>query len=275
MLKADQASLMAQRGMLYSAQTELLEALTLIAQALDVEDGTSSHAKALAAGLTALEEARDFARSTSQAGGTVEVATIAAGHRTTLFQNSPQIPSSPVIAQQQYFGYAQERFAHAAGQLPAASQILYRLGRLQTALAAHDADPLALHGPQAIVFHQAALVADRGNWLAANELGVLYARYGQLPAAKEMLLASVTMYPHIAGWQNLAAVHRRLGENDLATRADWERQALAAKGAAPSGASDIVRWVDPKTFSSKSSSDVRWPADVAAKPAGAAPTTRK
>jgi hypothetical protein len=272
--KAEQASTMAQRGMLFSAQTELIEALSLIAQSLDVEEGASSHAKALQAGLTALEEARDFARSTSQAPATAEVSAIAASHRTMLFRNHSQAPTSPVIAQQQYFGYAQERFAHAAGHIPAASQILYRLGRLQTALAAHDSDPLALHGPQAIVFHQAALATDRGNWLAANELGVLYARYGQLPAAKEMLLASVTMQPHVAGWQNLAAVHRRLGESDLATRADWERQALAKKGAPTSDASEVVRWVDTKTFASASAADVRWPADVAARPA-ASSTTRK
>lgn len=272
--KAEQASTMAQRGMLYSARTELIEALTLIAQSLDVEQATSAHATALAAGLNALQEAKDFARSGSQAPASAAVAAIAAGHRTTLFHNAAAAPMSPVIAQQQYFGYAQEQVAQAAGQLPAASQILYRLGRLQTALAAHDADSLALHGPQAIVFHQAALITDRGNWLAANELGVLYTRYGQLAAAKEMLLASVTLHPHVAGWQNLAVVHRRLGENDLASRADYERQALAKSGGSVQDASQVVRWVDTKTFAASGANDVRWPADVAAKPAAGA-TTRK
>jgi hypothetical protein len=89
-----------------------------------------------------------------------------------------------------------------------------------------------------------------------------------------MLLASVTMNPHVAGWQNLAAVHRRLGENDLATRANWELQALAKKGAPAPGASEVVRWVDTKTFASATASDVRWPADVASRSAQS-PTTRK
>ena len=37
------------------------------------------------------------------------------------------------------------------------------------------------------VFHQAALATDGGNWLAANELGVLFARYGQLAQARQIL----------------------------------------------------------------------------------------
>lgn len=273
MQKADLASTMAQRGMLYSARKELIEGLTLVARSLDVEQGDNQHAKALSAGLTALEEARDFARGAGQA--TAEVSSIAAGHRTPIFHHNPATPSSPVIAQQQYFSYAQEQIAFASGQIPAASQVLYRLGRLQSALAAQDADPLALHGPQAIVFHQAALSTDRGNWLAANELGVMYAKYGQLPAAKEMLIASVTTRPHLAGWQNLAAVHRQLGETDLAARAEWERQNLAKRSGPTNGSSEVVRWVDSKTFVNAGEGDVRWPAEVAARPAGASATARK
>src|SRR5262249_1863225 len=150
-------------------------------QALDVQEGNAHHAAALAAGLTALKEARDFALSNNQPDNFANASVIAANHRTPLLRDSVSLhgsgsPSmSPVIAQQQYFGYAQSQFVLAAGGLPAASQILYRLGRLQTAMAAHDADPLALHAPQAIVFHQAALATDGSNWLAANELGVLYA----------------------------------------------------------------------------------------------------
>ena len=60
---------------------------------------------------------------------------------------------------------------------------------LQTAMATHDADSVALHAPQSIVFHQAALATDGGNWLAANELGVLYARLlHDGPRGEELLL---------------------------------------------------------------------------------------
>jgi tetratricopeptide (TPR) repeat protein len=265
MQKADQAASMAGRGMLYSARSELIQSLQLIAHALDAHSSSARHAKALAAGLTAIEEARDFAPQSAGPSMEGEVQAIAAGHRTRLPLDA-SAAQTPVAVQQQYLSFAQACFVEAAGHIPAGSQILYRLGRLETAMAAHDADPLALHAPQAIVFHQAALATDNTNWLAANELGVLYARYGQLDAAKEFLVASITSHPHVEGWQNLAAVHRRLGEMDLAKRAENERQLLASKpGAAAKHASSTVHWVDSKTFAASGGQDVQWPAEIAKK----------
>ncbi len=259
---ADHASATAQRGMFFSARNELLQALQLIAQALDVQEGNSHHAGALAAGLTALEEARDFAISSNRPANAINATGIAANHRTPLLRDASRATVSPVVAQQQYFGYAQSQFVLATGGVPAASQILYRLGRLQTAMAAHDADPLALHAPQSIVFHQAALATDGGNWLAANELGVLYARYGQLAEARQLLVYSVNIHPNVEGWHNLAVVHRRLGETDLAERAEAERVQLAQKATkSAADAGDMVRWVDPKTFAASGGRDVQAPAE--------------
>jgi tetratricopeptide (TPR) repeat protein len=269
MQKANQAASMAQRGMLYSARVELVQALQLIAHALDGQQtsathASATHASALAAGLTAIEEARDFAASSSGPSEDHQVEAVAAGHRTRAFAPGEPVPTSPVAAQQRYLSLAQSQFLQAAGGVPAASQILYRLGRLETAMAAHDADPLALHGPQAIVFHQAALATDSANWLAANELGVLYARYGQLHEARQLLQASITAHPHVEGWQNLATVHRRLGETDLAKRAEHERQLLASKpNSASASAKAAVTLVDPKTFAASGAEDVTWPAGVA------------
>src|SRR5207248_11234892 len=133
----------------------------------------------------------------------------------------------PVVAQQQYLGLAQAQLALAAGGQQVSSQTLYRLGKLQAAMALHDADSQGLHGPQAMVFYQAALTADGANYLAANELGVLLARYGQLAEARQLLLHCVVVHPQVESWHNLAVVHRRLGEDDLASRADHEQQLLA------------------------------------------------
>jgi hypothetical protein len=225
-----------------------------------VQEGGVRHAAALAAGLTALEEARDFAAVNNRPSDAIDVGSIAANHRTSLLKNAAGQPISPIIAQQQYFAFAEQQFAIACGGISAGSQVLYRLGRLQTALSTHDADPLALHGPQAIVFHQAALATDGGNWLAANELGVLYARYGQLAQARQLLLYSLRVHPHTQGWQNLATVHRRLGETDLARLADHEQQLLAQKSAPTTDNSgDTVRWVDPKTFASTGGHDAQAP----------------
>jgi tetratricopeptide (TPR) repeat protein len=260
MQMADQASAIAQRGMFYSAQADLLQALQLIAQAQDVQEGGARHAAALAGGLTALEESRDFAANNNRPSDAVDIASIAANHRTPVLKVGAPVSMSPIVAQQRYFAFAQEQLMIAAGGAPASSQVLYRLGRLQTALSAHDADPLASHGPQAIVYHQAALASDAGNWLAANELGVLYARYGQLPQARQLLLYSLRLHPHVQGWQNLAVVHRQLGENDLAKLADNERQLLSQKSeASPDATNDMVRWVDPKTFAAAGGHDAQAP----------------
>jgi hypothetical protein len=273
---ADNASAIAQRGMFFSARNELLSALQLIAQALDVQAGSAEHAAALSAGLVALAEARDFASAATRATEVIDVPRVAATHRTPLLRGTANGRLSPIVAQQQYFAYAQAQFAIAAGGVPAASQILYRLGRLQTAISTHDSDPSALHGPQSIVFHQASLAADPANWLAANELGVLYARYGQLAAAKQLLVYSVTVQPHVEGWHNLAAVHRRLGEGELAALADGERKLLAERSAKTAGKSDgLVRWVDAKSFAAASSADTPWPASVASASTSAPTTTRR
>jgi tetratricopeptide (TPR) repeat protein len=272
---ADQASAMAQRGMLYSARTELIQALQLIIQALDVQERDSRHAAALAAGLAALDEARDFSAKSARPGESVNVSTVATSHRTPVLKGEGNTITSPVVAQQQYFAYAQTQLVAAAGGVPAASQILYRLGRLQTVMALHDVDPLALHAPQAIVFHQSSLVTDGGNYQAANELGVLLARYGQLPEARRLLILSVSTRPQVETWQNLSVVHRRLGEFDLAVRADHERQLLAKQlEQAADSSSDMIRWVDPQTFAASGGPEVPVPALTATKPA-ATPTAAR
>jgi len=261
MLISDQALVMAQRGLLYSARAELIKSLQLIAQALDAQEGSAVHAAALAAGLAALEEAGDFAIAASRPGEATSIAATASGHRTPVVKNTSTAMISPVVAQQEYFAFAQSHLAIAAGGVPAASQALYRLGRLHSGLATTSSDPQALHAPRAMVFHQAALTADSTNYLAANELGVLLARFGQLPDARRLLLQSVTTHPHVEGWHNLAVVHRRLGEADLAKRAEHERELVAKKAdASPAGkTSDPVRWVDAKTFAASRGAATPWP----------------
>ena len=100
------------------------------------------------------------------------------------------------------------------------------------------------------------------NFLAANELGVLMARYGQLQEARRLLVHSVQVQPQVEAWHNLAVVHERLGEADLATRAAYERELLAQRMPAPSLASGNVEWVDAKTFAAHSPGEVPWEESV-------------
>jgi tetratricopeptide (TPR) repeat protein len=243
-----QALTMAQRGMLFSARAELLKALQWIAQGLDAEQGGNVHASALAAGLTALDEAAEFQALQAQAADARAVVAIAGRHRTPLLRGEQQTLVSPAQAQQQYLAYARSQLALAVGGLPEASQTLHQLGRLQTGLNATASGSEAMSVPRAMVYHQAALAIDPANHLAANELGVLLARCGQLAEARRLLLQSVSVRPHAEAWHNLAVVHRRLGEADLAKRAEHEWE-LARRAGRESRATDAgFQWVDPKAF---------------------------
>jgi tetratricopeptide (TPR) repeat protein len=254
---------MAQKGMLFSAKRELVQALQLVAQARDVQAGATIHSQALATGLTALKEAEDFSPSANR-GGPLDVASVARGHRTTILKSGADLP--PVVAQQQYFAYAQQQLALAAGNEPGASHALYTLGKIHSAMSAEGSVSQTLDGPRAMVFYQAALAVDARNYLAANELGVLLARYGQLQAARQALVHSVSTRSHAQGWQNLAIVHRRLGETQLANLAENERELIAKNPAAASraGVDPFIEWVDPQTFASRGTHQQDWPAPTAA-----------
>jgi tetratricopeptide (TPR) repeat protein len=254
---------MAQKGMLFSAKQELVQALQLVAQARDVQAGATIHSQALATGLTALKEAEDFSPSSSR-GGLIDVASVARGHRTTILKSGTDLP--PVVAQQQYFAYAQQQLALASGNEPGASHALYSLGKIHSAMSAEGSAAQSLDGPRAMVFYQSALAVDSRNYLAANELGVLLARYGQLQEARQALVHSVSTRPHAQGWQNLAVVHRRLGETELARLAENERELIAKNPAAAprAGADQIIEWVDPQIFAARGTHQQDWPAPAAA-----------
>jgi tetratricopeptide (TPR) repeat protein len=252
---------LAQRGMLYASRAELIQSLQLVAQALDVQANSTAHATALSAGLTALKEAQDFAPPAGRLAAVLDVIEITRTHKTPVLKDAGEV--SPVIAQQQYLGYAQSQLARAAGHEAVTSLTLFRLGKVQLAMAQQESDPQMLHGPQAMVFCQAAMAADERNFLAANELGVLMARYGQLQEARRLLLHSVSIQPKVEAWHNLSVVHQRLGEADLAKRAEHERQLLAQRSPAASSVAGNIEWVDAKAFAAKSPGEAPWADNVA------------
>ena len=93
----------------------------------------------------------------------------------------------------------------------------------------------------------------------------------QMAEARQLLIHSVTVHSNLEAWHNLSVVHRRLGEADLAQKANAEWQLLAKQtGKTRSDANEMVRWVDPQTFAAGNVADARWPASTAAKPVAAA-----
>ncbi len=240
---------LASRGALYAARVEFIQALRMITQALDTLKGTTEHSRSLARGMQALEEADDFVPRGTQLEGNLNLSAIVVVHKTPVLHDEDLSDMTPLVALQRYYTYAQDQFAKACGGEPVASRALYGIGKLHTELGGQSGDASRLNGPKAMAFHQAALIVEPKNHRAANELGVLLARYGQLDEARNVLLQSLRTKQLPEAWHNLAVVHKRLGETDLADRAEYEYQlATGREKADPSNDGNPVRWVEPQTF---------------------------
>jgi hypothetical protein len=98
-----------------------------------------------------------------------------------------------------------------------------------------------------MALYQAALICEPQNFRAAHELGVLLASTGQLELARNMLLGSASASPQPMMWKNLAVVHSRLGETQLAAEA--HQKASVLEQTSPNANAPAVQWVDPATFS--------------------------
>jgi tetratricopeptide (TPR) repeat protein len=236
---------LAERNAMYLARAEFVAALELIAEANDLQRGTQFYTESLVAGLAALEESHDFVRP-RPIGKQLDIERLVSGHRTQILVGEDFASISPLVAARRYYSYAQEQLAGAAAGEPRSSIALYGLGKVVTTTS-HDSPASRMQNTaQAMVLHQAALMADRANFRAANEMGVLLARNGDLPHARDLFLHSVRLSPHPSTFRNLAVVHTRLGEQDLARRAS--EQALALERAGHRRAGPAVQWVDPVTF---------------------------
>ncbi|EAQ79979.1 hypothetical protein DSM3645_05135 [Blastopirellula marina DSM 3645] len=240
---------LAQRGAFFSARAELIQALRLLTQTLDTERHTHQHSDALAEGLLALDEASDFVPEGSQLEANLNLKLLIQSHRTPILKNVDASQLTPLVAAQQYFSHAQDRLAMACGGVPEASAALYGLAKLQPFLKTGGGDK-ALIGPRSIALHQSAFLADPQNIMAANELGVMLARYGQLTDAKQVFVSGLRQNSLAETWNNLAKVHEMLGEDDLAKLARQEAQFAIANGVvAPK--SNFVRWISPEAFAAQ------------------------
>lgn len=271
------------RGALYSARAEFIAALRTMVQALDVQAGGRAHSDALSAGLKALDEAEHFVPQGSRLESDLDIAALVRAHRTPVCKHLPEDQLLPVLVLQRYYTYAHEQLTTAGGGEEAASMALFGLGKTYTALADQHSPAIVAAEPKAMVFHQAALATDPGNFLAANELAVLVAQYGQYSTARALLQYSVAILPHSSVWKNLAAVHKRLGEVELAQAAQREATAAARREAtAKMGNRDgiipssEITWVDPTTFAGMSRPIIEWqkPAAVSEAEAKPAPADR-
>ncbi len=200
-----------------------------------------------------MEEVDDFVPRGTNIEADLNLKLLVDAHRTPVLKERALENVTVTEAQRLYLTYAQEQLAAAAGDQAVASLALHGLGKVCSA-------PSAMHGPQekiaeckAVVFFQAALVAEPRNFLAANELGVLLARFGRLDDACKVLEQAVAISNAPTSWRNLATVYERLGNTQRAQQARKQAETAVAQlqhdGFASAGMRYPINWLDPESFS--------------------------
>jgi tetratricopeptide (TPR) repeat protein len=259
---------LADRGALFTARSEFIAALQIIAEANDSQQGTRMYSKALTSGLTALREAGVFVRHRANH-SELNVERVVATHKTTILKDSAADELTATYAAQRYYTYAQEQLAAAAAREMNGSMALFGLAKTALSDVTNHSSQPAERTAQAMALFQAALLAEPNNFLAANELAVLEVRNGNLIRARELLMHSASTSNQRATWHNLAVVHARLGETALSEHA----KAQIGRFAPPpsTGPTPSVKWLDPESFARTTApSDGLVPMGVQAPTAGPA-----
>jgi tetratricopeptide (TPR) repeat protein len=254
---------LAQRGSLYSAQTEFIQVLRRIAQAKDADEGYDDHSRALAAGLRALDEADDFAPSGVQLESEMNVAVTVSSHRTPVLRDcGDNVLPQEAIAQ--YHFYAQHQLALAVDGEQAGSMALHGLGKVYCRQAEETSND-SRHDRKAMTMFLAALDAGPQNNLAANEVGVLLSRGGHDAEAAAMFKRAIDLAPTSTAYRNLAACEQKLGDRDHANADSQYAEQLASRERATSSVSRSlgIRWVSPQELASVAQPQPLPPAQIA------------
>lgn len=247
-----------QRRANFSARARFVEALRIVARSLDDQTNGTQHTTALRHALSAYEEAGDFFPGTTRPDEDVNLYAVVGGHDTPVLQGvDPQTLTSRQCVRE-YMAYSEQELRSALGSDEFASQALYGLGRLESATEATGSSSEQVRAQRSLTLYQAALLVDKANFSAANELGVLLAKYGRYQEAVVALRHCVQLSPQPTAWKNLSNIYRRLGQAEESRMAAIE--ANRAMAAAPAhvpfvAAKPRVQWVDAETFASLSPND--------------------
>ena len=100
---------------------------------------------------------------------------------------------SRTAAMSRYLTFAQEQLAGCTAGVPAGSAAPFGLGKIYPVPESMHGPADRTHGAKAVAIFQAALLAER-QYRAANELGVLLAKFGRLPEAKNWRYCIVSSF---------------------------------------------------------------------------------
>ncbi len=254
---------LARRGAAFAARQEFYSALQVIAHANDGKNGSHAHTAALRNAIMALKEAEKFVVKDVESQVGKSVAEVIETHRSGLLTKEEAKYMTPVEAMQIYFSFAQEQFGLAGGHHVVSAEALFCLGKLHSVMEQHEPGSGRLETAKAIVYHRAALNNDQNNFRSAGELGVLMARMGQLEDAKALFKQSLRIQSTPQAWENLAKVHERLGETNLAQLAQSEQMTAYQMTNATS-----ISWKSPNRFNAEAPTEFH--ESIASKPTEAA-----
>ena len=236
---------LARKGATFSARNEFVNALMVVSQSFDMQAGCKDYTEALARGMRVLDEADDFFPDNGLSNIQTDVSAIVDTHLSRLLTKEQAAKLTRAEVLQTYYSYARAQLQRGCGtgQNWVASEAFYSLGRLHDLLGQANLASQSKDYAKSIVLHYSAMDACSSNFASANELAVLLATSGQLREARELLVRSVTINPQAESWQNLATVHDRIGEADMAALARNEAEMIRGS-AEQSSSSRVIRWVD-------------------------------
>jgi tetratricopeptide (TPR) repeat protein len=236
---------LAQHGAFFAARTEFIQVLRRVAQAKDAGANSDDHARALAAGLRALDEADDFVPTGVQLEAELDVRKVASSHRTPVLRDYPEevMPQEAVVM---YHNYAQQELSIAAKDEQAGSMALYGLGKVYARQAERRDDDVQ-YTRGAMTMYSASLDACPDNHMAANELGVLLCRSGHPSEAVDRFKRVIDLAPNATAYHNLAIAQQKMGMAGEAAANEQESQRLASLDRAAGAVSRRagVQWVSP------------------------------
>jgi hypothetical protein len=235
---------LARRGAAHSAGQEFTEALWAVAHAKDAQTGGRQHAERLRQGLKALEEVEDFAPLVRRENSDLEAGRRAAQHRTKVARRVVKQRLDAVSAMQVYLNDAHDNLVFAMEGDGAAGEALYGLSRSLQAKSQNGSSGSGLVGAKSMAMLLAAHEISPVNHKITNELGVLYARFGELNKAEVMLKRSLLAREHSESWHNISRVWEMAGKEELAVYANRRSDQLRRAGVTSRPVE--VRFVDPQ-----------------------------
>jgi Tfp pilus assembly protein PilF len=221
------------RGAINSAYDEYMAALWSVAYTHDAQTAVPQHVNQLAAALEALDEAEQFAHLPRTSDSHIAVSRLASRHRCSAARRVVRHKLDAVTAMQTYCDVARAELVQAVDGDAAGAAALYGLARTTEQRASRGIDVASFAAPRCMALLLAAHEVAPDNHRVSNELGVMYARFGELAKAEKLLKRSLLVQEHAESWHNLSGVWQLAGKNELATYAQKRAEQLRSSQGHP------------------------------------------